>query len=193
MEKALCSASKYFSKWKIRINDEKSQAILFPFNKSPKRTPSRNFSAQGCIIPLSNTIKYLGVTIDKRLTFKPHLEDTTSKALRCGRALFPLLNRKSKLNVRNKLLLYNMCIRPILTYACQVWGSCAKTHKKKLQIIQNKNLKIIFNLPQRYPTSDLHRKSGQKMIEPFITDLTLTFENKCRSSNYPHLRSSVSQ
>lgn len=188
MQKSLDSASKYFSKWKIKINESKSQAIMFPFNKSPKRIPNRSLMVNGDRILFSKTIKYLGINLDEKLTFKPHLEEASNKAIRCGRALFPLLNRKSKLNSKNKLLLYKMCIRPILTYGCQVWLKCAKTHKKRLQIIQNKNLKIIYNLPRRFSTVELHRKYKQKTIEIFIKDLTLSFNDRCRRSTYDHLR-----
>lgn len=31
------SIKKYYKRWKIQLNLEKSQAIIFPFNKSPKR------------------------------------------------------------------------------------------------------------------------------------------------------------
>lgn len=191
MQRALNSASKYFSKWKIKINEQKSQAILFPFNKSPKRQPTRKLMANGREIPFSKTIKYLGITLDEKLTFRQHIDSVCVSAVRCGRALFPLLNRKSKLDIRNKLMLYRMCIRPILTYGCQIWNDCAMTHRRKIQIIQNKNLKIIYNLPRRYPTAELHRKSKQKLIETFINDMTLTFNDKCRRSTYSHLRSLV--
>ena len=97
--------------------------------------------------------------LDKKLTLKQHIQRTYMKAIRCGRALFPLLNCKSSFNVKNKILLYRFCIRPIMMYGCQMWPTkCARTHLKKLQIIQNKNLKIIYNLHRRYPTIQLHRE-----------------------------------
>lgn len=189
MQKTLVSASNYFSKWKIKINDEKTQAILFPYNKSPKRIPTRKLFIQGTEIPFSKSIKYLGITFDEKLTFKEHLTNVCVKATRCSKALYPLLNRRSKLDTRNKLLLYKLCISPILTYGCVVWKDCAKTHKKKAQIIQNKNLKIIHNLPIRFPTLDLHRLSHQRNFEQLINDMSLSFYERCRVSTFSHLRS----
>lgn len=55
----------------------------------------------------------------KKLTFKDHINSVIEKAVRCGKSLFPLLNKKSVLNVKNKIMLYRMCIRPIMTYGCQ--------------------------------------------------------------------------
>lgn len=191
MQKSLYSAGKYFSNWKIKINEEKSQAILFPYNKSPKRVPTEKLMVQGREIIFPNTIKYLGIILDKKLTFKHHLHNACVNAINCGRSLFPLLNRKSKLNIKNKMLLYKICTRSILTYGCQIWKDCAKTHRRRLQVIQNKNFKIIYNLPNRFPTTALHRKSGQKTINDIINDMTLTFNDKCRRSNYVHLRNLI--
>ena len=100
---------------KIRISDTKTQTIIFPFNKSPKRIPSINLTIQGTITLLQDSIKYLGVTLVNKLTFKQHVQQTCIKAIRCGRALFPLQNWKSSLNVKNKILLYRMCTRPLMT------------------------------------------------------------------------------
>lgn len=189
MKVSLVNVQKYFSKWKIKINEGKTQAILFPFNKSPKRIPTIPLEIQGSIIPIQASIKYLGILLDKKLTFKDHILYTCNKAVRCGRALFPLLNRKSTLNMKNKLLLFKSCIRPIMTYGCQVWSPlCAKTHIKKLQIIQNKNLKIIFNLSRLYSTVNLHSQYKQDLFKTVICNLTERFEDRNRSSSYAILR-----
>lgn len=183
---------KYFDTWKIKINESKTQAIIFPYNKSPKRTPTINLCANGTIIPFKHEIKYLGLILDKKLTFRQHVQYACEKAIKCGRALYPLLNRRSALNLKNKILLYKMCIRPIMSYSCQVWfHKTARSHTKKMQIIQNKNLKIIHKLPPRFSTKMLHRNFGHKMFSSFVKELTLTFNNKCRMSNYETIRNLI--
>ena len=47
MKISLLHAQKYFKKWKIKINSNKTQAIISPFNKSPKRIPSIPLSVNG--------------------------------------------------------------------------------------------------------------------------------------------------
>ena len=117
------------------MNASKTQGIIFSFIKSSKRIPTRRLLMQNNEIVILDKIKYLGITLDKYLTYKAHDDEATSKAIWCGRALYPLLNRKSRLSEKNKLLLYKVCMRPLLSYGCP--------YKKRLQIIQNKNLKII--------------------------------------------------
>lgn len=47
MENGFAACAKYFYKWKIKINMNKTQVIIFPYNNSPKRTPN-------CQLCLSN-------------------------------------------------------------------------------------------------------------------------------------------
>ena len=109
-------AEKYFNKWKIKINQEKTQAMIFPFNKLPKRKPLTTFNIRETLIPMNQNVKYLGIFFDKYLTLKHHILQTHEKALKCDRALYSLLKRKSQWNSKNKLSLYKSCIRPIMTY-----------------------------------------------------------------------------
>lgn len=189
MEKALISAQKFFEKWKIKINHAKTQAILFPFNKSPKRIPTQMLSVNNTIIPLQKSVKYLGIIFDQKLNFREHIEYTCEKSVKCGRALYPLLNRKSRLNHKNKMLIFNTCIRPIMTYGCPVWyPRAAKTNVKKLQIIQNKNLKIICNLHRRFPTYRLHEKCNQKVLSTLLAELSQRFVYNCNYARFEEIR-----
>ena len=52
--------------------------------------------------------------------------------------LGPLLNRKSDLSVRNGALLYKQLIRPMMDYACRAWRSAARSHIRRLQLLQYK-------------------------------------------------------
>ena len=73
------------------------------------------------------------------------------------------VNKHSYLNPKNKDLHYKCIIRPILTYASPVWYTAANYHLKRLQITQNKCLKIINNKNLKYPTIILYiRKLNMK-------------------------------
>ena len=61
--------------------------------------------------------------------------------------LGPLLNRKSDLSVRNGVLLYKQLIRPMMDYACPAWRSAARTHVRRLQVLQSKCLRLATGAP----------------------------------------------
>jgi hypothetical protein len=62
----------------------------------------------------------------------------------CISLIYVLIKTKlSSMGKKCSLLIFKQIIRPILTYACPVWGNCASSHIKKMQIVQNKVLRII--------------------------------------------------
>jgi len=61
--------------------------------------------------------------------------------------LGPLLNRKSDLSVREGVLLYKQLMRPMVGYACPIWRSSARSHVRRLQVLQSKCLGLAFGAP----------------------------------------------
>lgn len=188
MEKSLKLCNKYFSKWKIKINHEKTQSIIFPYNKSYKRLPLRHLQFENNNIVIQNHVKYLGVILDKKLSFQKHIDETCVKAMKSLRALWTLLHRRSFLNFKNKNLIFKCVLRPILSYASPVWYKAANSHLKKMQIIQNKCLKIINNQPWRYSTRLLHLETGYEKFTDFIMRQNLNYFNKITNSSYDIIR-----
>lgn len=182
MEKGLKACHKYFQKWKVQMNSSKTQAIIFPYNKSNRRNPTRNIQLGVTEIPISNDVTYLGVILDNKLNFRKHIESLAEKTIKASRSLYPLIGKNSFLSYKNKNLLYSGVLRPILTSTCPAWSKAAITHLRKLQVIQNKILKIINRLHWRFPTAQLHTLTGFETITEYIRKLTTSFEEKSRSS-----------
>lgn len=101
LSNALLKIHKYFIKWKIKINCEKTQAILFKFNQSSRRTPSRDLYFNGSLIHFKTEVTYLGMVIDHKLNFTRQIESCRTKALNSFKALYPLLCRHSKLSTES--------------------------------------------------------------------------------------------
>ena len=85
-------------------------------------------------IQLVDETRYLGVTLDKRLTWSNHIDQVRKKAVQRLGTLGPLLNRRSGLSIRNGVLLHKHLIRPMMDYACPVWKSAARFHVRRLQV-----------------------------------------------------------
>lgn len=182
LQSALNSLSIYYNKWKIKVNAGKSQAIFFTRKRSPCKLPDRCLSMNFNDIPWSNNVKYLGVILDKRLIFSDHVKHVITKFNIAIKIVYPLINRKSKLCTSNKIILVKSIFQSILLYACPTWGICSKTHIKKLQICQNKLLKMIMNLPWHYSTSRLHSLCNVDFINDRIRKITDNFTSNCLAS-----------
>ena len=189
LEKSFRAISKFYYKWRIRINDRKTGAVFFSRRRAARFLPRRGISLNGNMVSWSDYIKYLGVLLDRKLTFGENAKHTRVKALKCMRMVYPLINRKSKLSPRNKLLVFKSSLRPVLLYAAPVWGGCANSHFKGLQIAQNKCLRMVSNKPYCYPTLKLHEDTRVSFVKDSVKVQTDKFVSSCVFSENPLISS----
>lgn len=139
----------------------------------------------GHLIAWESSVKYLGIYLDKKLTFQERIRRTLHKISIATRMLYPFINRKSPLSDQNKIIIHKVIFQALLLYGCQVWGKCARCHVKKLQIQQNKLLKMMLNLPWHHSTSDLHSRANVELISDRIQKLIDTFLIRCDLPDNP--------
>jgi hypothetical protein len=176
MERGLKEIESEFSSWKIRLNSLKTESILFTKSLIMQRElENHKISFNGESLEWLPWVKYLGVILDSKLLLSKNIENNVIKAGRAMKVLFPLLKKNSCLPLKPKLTLYRSYIRPILTYACPVFANTAKTHLNKLQVLQNKNLRMVLNAPFRTRIRTLHKKANMPTISELITKLTDKF------------------
>jgi len=113
--------------------------------------------------------------IDKRATLKQHVDYVTDRAHTAFRLLHPLISRNLHLDVPNKLLIYKLAIRPIFTYGCPAFGTMEKTHLQKLQVLQNKFLRIVLNKTRYDRITDLHMEAKIPTIVDYVKKLQINF------------------
>jgi hypothetical protein len=185
LQEAINVLQNYYLEWKIKINPTKSQCIYFSKRRSVRYLPTTDLNICGSSIPWSDEVKYLGVLLDKKLLFRNHIQYSIEKTQKMFKIFYSILNRRSKMNVKNKIILYKVALRPILMYCCPIWSKCALTHRNKIQIIQNKFLKTILNLPWYFSTRELHELAKIETIDEFINKRTVQFINNCQFAENP--------
>jgi hypothetical protein len=87
------------------------------------------------------------VTFDKQLTWSTHIGQEKKKAEQGLETLGHPLNRRNVLSISNGVLLYKQLIRPMMDHVCPVWRPAARSHIKKLQVLQSKCLRIATSAP----------------------------------------------
>jgi hypothetical protein len=81
----------------------------------------------------------------------------------------------SPLTIPNKILLYKILLRSMITHAAPVWSSTSLTNYRHLQIYQSKCLRVIGDFPRRTPISNLHTYLQMIPSRQFIYNLTDKF------------------
>ena len=101
--------------WRVAVNFDKRAAVFFSTTRIP--TPRPRDKIQRVV-----KVKYLGATLDKRLTWVSHIDQATRRASQRFRVLGPLLNNCSGLYIRNGLMQYKQVTCPIKNHDCPVWS-----------------------------------------------------------------------
>jgi hypothetical protein len=155
LQRGLTATRSWCQHWNIKINEGKTQAICF---SRRRRLPEDDLHLNGRNIPFVNSAKYLGVTFERKMTRRPHIEETAAKALGTYIKIYSIFKSKT-LSVHIKLIVYRALIGSVMTYASPTWEFAADTHLMKLQRLQNRVLCAISNLDRSTPVRDLHSHS----------------------------------
>jgi len=92
--------------------------------------------------------------------------------------LGPLLNRKSDLSFRNGVLLYKQLIRPTMNYECPAWRSAARSHVRRLQVLQAKCLRLVTSVPWYVSNKQIHEDLRVPLFADHIRTLSASFNSK---------------
>lgn len=176
---ALENVAAWAESWCVTINREKSTATLFTL--STKAKPGK-LTLGNATLRYEDQQTYLGVTFDKRMTWKHHINQAEGKARR-------------KLNIMRKLAgttwgatdkilksVYQGTVRPHLEYGSNSWRTAAKTHLQTLDKVQNQALRIITGAMKTTPIVKMEETSN---IPPLIKrreKKTMLQANKFRCS-----------
>lgn len=147
----LDNISKWSIKWRIKINTDKSFHIPFTLRKAV--LPPIYF--QNNPIQTTTQTKYLGLILDKRLTWGPHLKIKRKTLNTRLHLLRPIL--KSKISIENKLLIYKSMLKPIWAYGIQIWGCAKPSQIRTIQAFQSISLRLITSAPWYVSNLSLHK------------------------------------
>uniref|UniRef100_A0A2S2Q7E7 Putative RNA-directed DNA polymerase n=1 Tax=Sipha flava TaxID=143950 RepID=A0A2S2Q7E7_9HEMI len=185
----LCLMSNWYDKWRIKINQNKSSHTTFTLKKGICPTVTLN----NIPIPTSDTIKYLGLNLDKRLTWKNHIRTKRLTLNARMRILNPLISRNNKTSLKVKLLIYKTLLKPIWTYGIQLWGSAKKSNTNKIQVFQNLALRRLSNAPPYVSNLTLHNDFHIKTINEEAQSFYLRYRTRLLSHQNPLIKTLSSQ
>jgi hypothetical protein len=177
LESYLTDLRRWLSEWRIAIKVSKSTAIIFA-RAGQRFFRTRLVTLIGEPIQWVDTIHYLAVTLDARLNWSPHIDQVRKKTAQRIGMLGPLLNTKSDLSVRNGVLLHKQLIRPMMDYACPAWRSAARTHIRRLEVLQSKCFRVATGAPWYVSNRQIHDDLCVPLLADHIRALTAIFDSK---------------
>ena len=156
------------------VNLAKTQTIMFNGKSSNEEYDSLTINGQE--IKFSKSIKYLGVTLDKKLNFNEHIDELLIRAQKSMYILQKLSGNKDWGSDSKTLrTTYLGLIRSKITYGEEVYHRASKTKLKQLDKLQNKALRIIAGV--RKNAGDENQLGLMMNIEPLSIHRQISIAN----------------
>ena len=175
---------KLLCKWlkanKISLNASKTELIIFR-DPRKKSTFDLKIKIDGKKLIPSKYVKYLGILIDCHLNWQDHVMVLRSKL---SRAKGMLCKIRHYVNHNTLRMVYYGIFNSILTYGSQIWGQ-HNTVVSKLQIIQNKALRIMNFAPRISSATPFYKSSGILKLIDIISLQNFLFAHDSLRNNLP--------
>ncbi|XP_050311838.1 uncharacterized protein LOC126747328 [Anthonomus grandis grandis] len=139
----------------LSINSAKTTIV--PFTRKRKMQPTRDIHLGGQVVHTSDEVKYLGVTLDSKLSWNKHLEFTVNKATKAIMICRNLAGKNWGCSPKILRWMYTKMVKPIITYGAVVWHDTTKlsTVRRKLDKVQRLACVCITGAMKTCPTAAL--------------------------------------
>jgi hypothetical protein len=175
--------------WKITVNPAKSTQITF----ITRRTICPQVSINNFPIPNKQEVKYLGLHLDKRLTWQTQIKAKRRQLELKIRNMDCLISKKLQLCLENKITIYKAIIKPVWTYGIELWGCSKPSNINILQTFQSKTLRKLANALWYILTITLHND----LRIPYVTEVIKTYaknhKNRTAQNNNQLIRDLFNQ
>uniref|UniRef100_A0A1Y1JXT3 Reverse transcriptase domain-containing protein n=2 Tax=Photinus pyralis TaxID=7054 RepID=A0A1Y1JXT3_PHOPY len=160
----LTNLQQWLEKWKIKVNESKSAHITFTLRKETCPAVTIN----NVQIPQTQTVRYLGLHLDSKLTWKQHITKKKKQVEIKTRELQWLIGRKSRVSLENKILIYKAVIKPTWEYGIELWGCASKSNIQIIQRCQSKILRQIADAPWYVTNHTIHTDLQVPIVQEVI-------------------------
>ena len=150
----LSKLSNWFKANRLSLNATKTNFIIFGNKKVSKCGREFKLLLDGNVLERTDCTKFLGVYFDEKLKWHTHLNHISSKISKG----LGMLGRVSKILPLNVLrTLYHTLIYPYLNYCCIIWGGAGASALHRLEVLQNRAIRIITHSPFLSSSSPIYK------------------------------------
>ena len=146
---------KWFMCNRLTLNATKSYFSIYHTVNKPIPEGLDEIVIGNMKIQRSRTVKYIGLHIDEMLNWNVHVSHLQNSLIE----LFGIFNQlKDYVSTKLARQIYYSFVYSRINYAIEVYGSCSETSLNRVQVLQNKLLKLLLRLHPLTSTNILHNR-----------------------------------
>lgn len=144
------------------------------------------------VIPLVESVKYLGITDSEKHNWSSHIEKMAAKGTRARRMLRELSSKRSGLRRDVLIMIYCMYIRPILELGCVLFSGAPAYKLRRLVLLKCESLRLCRGLPKFVSNTISYKKARLHSLRTRFNILTVhtfvkIYASPLRRSQYTFL------
>ena len=152
VENEMKQVKKWFDVNKLSLNASKTKYMIFANREISNEVKLRIEDTE---IERVLEMKFLGVIIDHKLSWKMHIKHVQSKI---SKSIAILYKMRDLLNYHALYIVYCSIVVPYLTYCLEIWGNAYQTYTHPIIILQKRAVRVITKSKHREPSNGLFIK-----------------------------------
>lgn len=141
----------WFNANNLLLNQKKTKCIRFLIPNV--RQIKTSVSINGEELDLVDTTKFLGITLDSKLQWGPHINQLSKKLTSAAYAVYKI---RQLTDVETARLVYFSYFHSVMSYGILLWGNAADIHT--IFVLQKRAIRAIYNLNRRHSLKDLFKE-----------------------------------
>jgi hypothetical protein len=177
LQKDCDSIADFYKSELLQLNGSKTRVMIVsvsPCGVAPLRSP---LIVNGSAVQQVDTLKYLGIHFDERMSFKKHTNIVASKARKMLGAVGSKLRRwHMQMQIKK---IFSCCIRPVLSYGCVVTYGKSKAGDAALERVIKTASRMVLNSYEDISYEELIKKLGWHTLEAEVkqSQMKILFKN----------------
>ena len=169
---------------KLTLNASKSTFIIFKSRYSKISNLPNKLEFAKSEISRSDSVKYLGLTLDEHLTFNQHVQSVCNSIKRYFKIFY---NIRRYLHIKQAEVLYYSMIYSRIKYGIAVYGHTSKSNLNRIQTLQNQLMKVLTSREYRFPTNALHTEHKILKVADIFLQEKLSFVHNFMNNKLPSM------
>jgi ribonuclease HI len=201
MENALDLIQPWFSEAGLSLSPSKSQVVIF---SNKHKIPDASIKCNKVLIPIRDSLKFLGMTIHRKLNWNMHIEETIQKCEKSINVLRAVSRVWWGAHPSSMRTMYCALVRSHLDYGSFLMDPLPKYLSSKLERVQSKCLRLILGAMRSSPLVALQAECVERplalrrkflgfkfLLKRGLSDHPITpglhvLLGSCRSNSYWH-------